>query len=425
MEKKIKKTPLHKWHVAENANMADFGGYHMPLWYPSGVKNEHLAVLTNAGIFDTSHMAVLMITGPDAFDLLQLCFSRDLNACVSRNRKPLGPGKCVYGVFLNEQGHTVDDAILCQLESDIYMIVVNAGMGNEIAQHMNSHIKGQNVELADLTDKTGKMDIQGPMSARVLMNILADPEKIFENMHYFTFKGHFDKASPLADAVRLKDGTPVLLSRTGYTGEFGFEIFVQPDYLVTLWEMILEAGKNAGVIPCGLAARDSLRAGAVLPLSHQDIGSWPFINHPWEFALPYNDSKTGFTKKFTGDESLLKADNPEYIFPFAGYDLRKVAGDEPAVVLDSGNKTIGKVLTCVSDMAIGHHEDRIYSIASPDKPGNFSPKGLSCGFVKVNTKLSPGQIIELKDKRRKIRVMIADDIRPDRTAHHSVRELIS
>ena len=89
---------------------------------------------------------------------------------------------------------------------------------------------------------------------------------------YFSFKGHFNATSPLADTVRLTDGTPILLSRTGYTGEFGFEIFVSPDHTVKLWEMILDAGSDCELVPCGLAARDSLRGGAVLPLSHQDIG---------------------------------------------------------------------------------------------------------------------------------------------------------
>ena len=99
-------------------------------------------------------------------------------------------------------------------------------------------------------------------------------------MPYFSFKGYFDNASPLADAARLTDGTPIMLSRTGYTGEFGFEIFVAPHDFVKTWEMVLAAGEASGVVACGLAARDHLRAGSVLPLSHQDIGPWPFINTP-------------------------------------------------------------------------------------------------------------------------------------------------
>jgi len=412
MQQQSKKTLLHDWHVAHGANMAEFGGYRMPLWYPSGAKHEHLAVLTNAGIFDTSHMAAVMVTGKDAFALLQQTFSRDLNICIGKNKNPLKPGRCVYGVFLNEAGHTIDDAIVYQLESEKYMIVVNAGMGGKIAEHLKEHINQYQVKITDLTDKIAKMDIQGLLSGKILMKILKSPEKVLENMSYFSFKSD----------VSLKDGTQILLSRTGYTGEFGFEIFTQPEHFVKLWEIILDAGKDEGIIPCGLAARDSLRAGAVLPLSHQDIGSWLFVNNPWDFALPYNNDKTGFTKEFIGDKAILKAlqdkANAEYTYPFVGYDLRKVGAQDSSVILDSEKESIGKVLTCVSDMGIGIHENLIYSIASPDKPKDFNPAGLCCGFIKVRKRLYPGQILELRDRRRKIKVMITDDIRPDRTANY-------
>ena len=157
---------------------------------------------------------------------------------------------------------------------------------------------GGTAVITDLTDRLGKMDIQGPAAAKILGRVLADPKTVFAGMPYFSFKGHFDPASPLADAVRLDDGTPILLSRTGYTGEFGFEIFLAPDKIQRLWERLLEAGHSYDIKPCGLAARDSLRAGAVLPLSHQDIGHWPFINHPWPFALPFTADQTGFYQGF-------------------------------------------------------------------------------------------------------------------------------
>jgi aminomethyltransferase len=425
MDEEIRKTPLHDWHLSHGANMAVFGGYDMPLWYPSGAKKEHLTVLTNAGIFDTSHMAVIMVTGTDAFELLQLCFTKDLNACVGKKKAPLKPGKCVYGAYLNERGELIDDAIVSQIEHNIYMIVVNAGMGGDIAHHMTDYAGSRDVEIIDLTDKVGKIDIQGPMAASILMNVLKEPKEVFDGMFYFTFKGHFDSMSTLAGTVSLNDGTPILLSRTGYTGEFGFEIFVNPDHLIGTWEMILTAGKDFDLISCGLAARDSLRAGALLPLSHQDIGPWPFVNHHWLFTLPYNDDRTGFTKKFIGDEALRNIEESEHTCAFAGYDLRKVSTHDPAAyVLDSDGNEIGEVLTCVSDMAIGRHGDRIYSISSPDKPEVFNPKGLCCGFVKVKPKLLPGQIVELKDKRRKIKVMIVDDIRPDRTARRPIKEML-
>ncbi len=421
---RISKTLLHDWHVTHGANMANFGGYEMPLWYPAGVKVEHRAVLTAAGLFDTSHMAVVTVRGSDAHDLLQYCFTKDLDACAGRGREPLTSGRCVYGAFLDENGYSIDDAIVYQFEQGSYMIVVNAGMGGRIARHLSEHRGSKEVEITDLSDRVGKLDVQGPKSAVILGRILASPEKVFEKLSYFSFKGHFDPASPGAGGARLKDGTPVLLSRTGYTGEFGFEIFIAPEHFVRLWETILEAGKDLALIPCGLGARDSLRSGAVLPLSHQDIGNWPFINHPWPFALPFDEDMKGFTKDFLGRGALLNGHSPEYTLAFVGNDLRKVCTEDPAVVLDVEGREIGRVLTCVSDMGIGRHEGRIYSIADPDKPENFDPAGLSCGFVKVRMQLKPGDTVELKDRRRKLKVTIVEDIRPNRTARRPIQQML-
>ncbi len=424
MGKTVKETPLHEWHKGRGANMSVFGGYDMPLWYKSGAKKEHLTVITNAGIFDTSHMAMITISGQDAFDLLQLCFTKDLNECIGKNKTPIEPGRCVYGAYLNEKGAVIDDTIIGQIDHDSYISVVNAGMGATVTRHLLDHAKGKDVTVTDLSDKTGKVDIQGPLSARILAKVLQSPEQVFEGMPYFSFKGYFDKTSPLSEKVRLLDGTPLLLSRTGYTGEFGFEIFLDPGDLITFWEILLKAGEEFDLIPCGLAARDSLRAGAKLPLSHQDIGAWPFLNNPWPFALPYDARGTGFTKKFIGDESLLGIDKAEHTYAFAGYDLRKVSTCDPAFVMDAEGTKIGTVLTSVSDMAIGRHESKIYSIASPERPGDFRARGLSCGFIKVNTELAPCEMVELQDKKRKMKVEIRDDIRPDRTARRSIQSML-
>lgn len=420
MENTSKKTLLYQWHVTRGANMADFGGYEMPLWYSSS-KNEHMAVLTNAGMFDTSHMAAVLISGSQAFELLQLCFTNDLSACIGINKKSLFPGRCVYGAFLNKNGEVIDDSIIYMVDENSYMAVVNAGMGTAIAQHLAANKAGKDAQIIDLTDNLGKMDIQGPFSAKILQKVLAYPQTVLNKMPYFSFKGHFDKTSPKAGEVSLKDGTPVMLSRTGYTGEFGFEIYVSPGNFVKTWETVFEAGQEFNIMACGLAARDSLRAGAVLPLSHQDIGPWPFINNPWPFALPYNNDRSGFTKTFLGHDALLNIQNPEYTYAFAGNDLRKVT--LPASVFFE-EKEIGTVLTCATDMALGRYEDKIYSIASTNKPDNLKIKGLCCGFIKVNAKLNPGREIELRDKRRKIKVRIEKDIRPERTARKPLIDML-
>ncbi len=389
----MKKTPLYDWHMAHGANMMEFSGWSMPLWYPAGAIAEHQIVITGAGVFDTSHMSAITIAGAGAFDLLQRCFTKDLKACVGKNRTPLVPGRCVYGAYLNERGEVLDDAIVYQVAHGDYLTLVNAGMGAKVSGHLKANALDLNAGITDLTDKIGKMDLQGPMSARILSRVLKNPETTLKDMGYFTFKGHFEENSEAADTY-IGETIPILLSRTGYTGEFGFEIFVAPSQLARVWEMVLEAGSEFGLIPCGLAARDSLRAGAMLPLSHQDIGAWPFINNPWSFALPYNHDETAFTKGFIGDKVLQQRDTADHTHAFVGYDPRKVSVHDPAVVLDPDGKEMGVVLSCVADMAIGSVAGRIYSMASPDKPEGFKPRGLSCGFVKVKTRLSPGQEIE-------------------------------
>ena len=148
-------------------------------------------------------------------------------------------------------------------------------------------------------------------------------------MPYFSFKENLESGTDDADAVRLIDNTPLPLSRTGYTGKFGFEIFVAKDDLLNTWRMLLCAGASDGLIVCGLAARDSLRVGAVLPLSHQDIGTWKFANNPWLFALPYNETKTEFTESVIGAQALMKEKYIECTYAFVGDDLCKVSAQVP------------------------------------------------------------------------------------------------
>lgn len=423
MLSETKKTPLYDWHAAQGANMADFGGYTMPLWYPSGTRAEHLAVLKAAGLFDTSHMAMIRVWGKDARSFLQDLFTKNLEQCLGPKNLPLIPGRAVYGAFLNEKGHALDDALVYMVKEGLYLVAVNAGMGGALAAHLASFAEKKEVQIEDLTDRLGKIDIQGPFSGKILLSVLEKGEKLFSSMPYFSFKdGLFGENSEIP--CRLKDGTPILLSRTGYTGELGFEIFCQSDATLKVWEMILHAGKDFSLIPCGLAARDSLRGGAFLPLSHQDIGAWPFVNNPWMFALPFNEEKTAFTKPFLGDEALLQAmKTTEYTYAFLGKDLRKVAaGPDTAVLLD--DKKIGSVLTCVTDMGMGLKDGRLYSVASPDLPEGAKIQGLSCGFVLVKGPLPAGCELVLDDGKRKLPVTLTDSLRPDRTARKAISSML-
>jgi aminomethyltransferase len=412
---KLSTTVLHPFHLERNANMAEFGGYDMPLWYPSGTKAEHLAVIGQAGLFDTSHMAVLTVEGSGALALLQHSFTRDLRYCQGKSAGPLTEGRSVYGLFLRSDGTVLDDAIISRSAAERYMIVVNSGMGAVVCNHLRE-LSESEVDIVNYTDELGKIDLQGPASAAILQTLLSDPGRVLDDMLYFSFKG--DILPGGSDSLVLNDGTRVIVSRTGYTGEFGFELFTLKEHAGNLWNKLLDTGESFGLLPCGLAARDSLRAGAMLPLSHQDIGNWLFGHTPWSFVLPWDPDRKRWTKSFVGSQQLLQG-RRDYTYGFAGYDPRKIPVGEASEVQDSSGTRIGRILTCTTDMAIGRVEDQIVSIATPTssgRPESFQARGLSCGFVRVDRPCEPGEQLYLTEGKRKLRIEVRNDIRPDRTA---------
>lgn len=400
-------TLLTPWHQANGATLAGFGGYEMPLWYKAGPIKEHQCVLTAAGLFDTSHMSEILLEGPDAFALLQQTLSKDLSRCIAR--KPLPVGRAAYGFILKDNGHVLDDAIVMREDTDTYLLVVNAGMGAPVSEHLKQVGANLDVAVSDLTGKLCKLDVQGPAAGKILGSILESTKPFKDPMPYFSFVGHYDH---LQEGVASTKGFSMLVSRTGYTGEFGFEIFVRPDAFVPLWEQLLEAGASEGLLPCGLGARDSLRAGAGLPLSHQDIGEWPARNHPWEFALPWKD-EGHFSKDFIGADALLADPDVPNSYLFLGENGRKV--EAGAEVLLEG-EVIGEVLTCATDMGMSMIDGALVSLGSPTAPEGFKPRGLSCGILRVHTTLTAGTSLTLKDKRRECTVTTVTDLRPDRTA---------
>lgn len=402
-----KDTKLTRWHLNHGAQLAPFGGYRMPLWYTSGPIREHRAVLESAGLFDTSHMAEILIEGPNSHDLLQQVLTKDLERCLAGH--PLEPGRATYGFLLTPEGHLLDDAIVLQEERDAYLLVVNAGMGPAVSAHLLAAGAELDVTVSDMTGRLAKLDLQGPKSLDILRKALKPHPKLRSPIPYFGFVGHYDH---LQQGICSTLGFPVLVSRTGYTGEFGFELFVRPCDFVRFWEQLLEVGREDGLIPCGLGARDSLRAGAMLPLSHQDLGDWPCIHHPWTFALPLRGQK--FTKSFIGDDALLAArDTAPHTVAFLGSNGRKV--EAGAEVLHEG-APVGTVLTCVTDMGMDLVNGVPVSLTSPGAPNGFAPRGLACGFLQTAIPLPVGTRLTLKDKRREIEVAIADQLRPARTA---------
>ncbi|GHV56572.1 aminomethyltransferase [Deltaproteobacteria bacterium] len=405
----LNKTVLNETHKNLGGTMINFGGsvcgWEMPLWYPSGAVKEHLAVLTGAGLFDTSHMAVILAEGAGPRDFFNFAFSKDISG--------LKTGRAAYGLILDERGFTLDDALIYPLSEERFALVVNAGMSGKVIAHLQKLPGGDKFQWFDLAGRLAKLDLQGPASFKILKPLVSEAGSIFDKFPYFSFKGDFNLS---ASAVKLTDGTPVLLSRSGYTGELGFEIFLPVDRATAVWNQILNAGEKYGLIACGLAARDSLRTGAVLPLSHQDIGPWPCINNPWPWALPLA-ADGAFTKNFNGRAALeMCRATAEHTLPFIGFDPRKVEAAEAKVILEDSE--IGTVLTVVADMSLGRVDGRVTGLASIDKPEGWVPKGLICGFVKVKERLAPGTVIQLKDARRQLKAEIASDIRPGRGARN-------
>lgn len=368
----------------------------MPLWYNSS-RTEHLNVLNNAGLFDTSHMSVISIKGSESYSLLQKTFTRDIEILES--------GQCIYGLFLNERGCVIDDALIYSIKKDSYIVVVNAGMSSVVIRHLKS-LEFSKTEIIDYSNKLGKIDIQGPKSL-LLMERLFDPS-LFNKFPYFTFKGS------LLDGEIKFDKTPVMISRTGYTGEFGFEIYIKSEHAEKLWNTLLEAGEEFSVMPCGLAARDSLRVGAGLPLSHQDIGDWVFANNPWSFAI------SNYKNDFTGKSMLHTGSS--YTYAFTGFDVRKLHTDSKGKVFYQ-NKVIGEVLSCVTEPSLTRDNGKVLSVRSKKTVDDKKIKGLSAGFVKINKKLIYGDSVILSDGKREIEVEIVKDIRGNKTARCTIDEI--
>jgi aminomethyltransferase len=266
--------------------MTIFAGFEMPLFY-KGVMIEHLAVRNSAGIFDISHMGRVIVEGIDS--------ERFLNYIVTNDVSKLLPNNAQYTVMCNESGGIIDDFVFYRLETEKFMVIPNAANRDKDYNWIVKNSKGFNVKAKEISDEVAMFAVQGPNAEKILQKITGDDLSKIERF----------KCAP----SRLAD-VDVFVSRTGYTGEDGFEIFVwnasleNPYHAVKLWKAILEAGKSFGIEQCGLEARDTLRLEAGMCLYGNDIDE---STTPLEAAL-------GFVVKlqkdnFIGKETLQKQKN--------------------------------------------------------------------------------------------------------------------
>ena len=238
-----KKTPLYDMHVKYGGKIVPFAGYLLPVQYGTGVIKEHMAVRTACGLFDVSHMGEIVCSGPDALENLNMLLTNDYTV--------MNPGQARYSPMCNEQGGVVDDLIVYKVRDDCYFIVVNAANKDKDYGWMLAHQSGD-VKFEDISDGVCQLALQGPLAMTVLGK-LVQPEDIPPK--YYTCL--FD---------RNINGIKCVISRTGYTGEAGVEIYAAASDAEKLWELLLETGKEEGLIPCGLGARDTLRLEAAMPL---------------------------------------------------------------------------------------------------------------------------------------------------------------
>lgn len=266
-----RKTPLYDCHVALGGKIVPFAGYLLPVQYGTGVIAEHMAVRKQAGLFDVSHMGEIVLTGPDALNNVQMLLTNDFS--------DMEDGQIRYSPMCNDKGGVVDDLIAYRLRQDCYLLVVNAANHDKDAAWISSHLTG-NVRFDDLSDGIAQIALQGPQSQAILEK-LCNPAEIPAKYYTFTQK--------MAVA-----GFDCLVSRTGYTGEDGFELYCAPADAAALWNALLDAGKENGLIPCGLGARDTLRLEAGMPLYGHEM----------------NDE---ITPKQTGLGMFVKMDKPDFI----------------------------------------------------------------------------------------------------------------
>ncbi len=277
------KTPLYDCHVQCRGKVLPFAGYLLPVQYETGVIAEHMAVRKAAGLFDVSHMGEVTLAGKDALSNVQRLVTNDCGRMYD--------GQVKYSPMCNETGGVVDDLLVYKLNQEKFLLVINAANRFKDVEWIKGHLSGS-VEFKDISDQVAQLALQGPKSEEILLK-LTEIKDIPVKYYSFVERG----------AV---GGIPCLISKTGYTGEEGYELYCKPETTKNLWNSLLEAGKEEGLIPCGLGARDTLRLEAAMPL----------YGHEMDDAISPLETGLGFAVKmdkedFIGKKGLEARGEPE------------------------------------------------------------------------------------------------------------------
>ena len=249
-------SPLNAIHVAAGASFTDFAGWQMPVRYSSDLA-EHAAVRTAAGLFDLSHMAEILVLGPEAADALDYALAGKISA--------VAVGQAKYSLLLSREGGIVDDLVVYRTGEDRFLVVANASNREVVADELLDRCSPFECDVFDTSDDIALIAIQGPKAYEILSQVPGvDVAGLEELKYYWATAGRFDHEHEL------------LVARTGYTGEDGFELYVAPDVAPALWEAVMDTGEGSGLVPAGLASRDTLRLEAGMPLYGHELGLGAF-----------------------------------------------------------------------------------------------------------------------------------------------------
>ncbi|MBI3812870.1 MAG: glycine cleavage system aminomethyltransferase GcvT [Nitrospinae bacterium] len=315
MNTKLKRTPLYEIHKKLGAKIVDFAGWEMPVQY-STIMNEHRAVRSSAGIFDVSHMGEIEVRGRDALKALQLLTVND----VSR----LKDNECQYSMMCNPDGWIVDDILIYRLSEEKFMLCVNASNTEKDYQWILKNLTaGWAVEAENISDTIGQISLQGKNAEAILQKV-SDAD--LSLIKYYCFR-------------RCNvDGVDAIVSRTGYTGEDGFEVYVKNEYAVKIWDRLMESGKEYGIKPVGLGARDTLRLEMKYPLYGNDISE---KNTPLEAGLEW---VVKFNKgDFIGKKSLQEQKKRGVRRKLIGFEMIERGIPRPHYAIFKGSRRIGDV----------------------------------------------------------------------------------
>lgn len=337
----FKKTPLYARHCASGARMVPFGGWEMPLEY-SGIADEHMAVRERAGLFDVSHMGEIEIAGKQALDAVQRVSCNDAAR--------LQVGQAQYSGLLTPDGTYVDDLLVYRLASQHFLLVVNASHIAADYAHIASRIGSVGDAVAvDASSRYALLAVQGPSAAQLLQTLTGVD---LGSLAYYGF-AHGEVASVRAT-----------ISRTGYTGEDGFEIFVAPQSADRLWLAITRAGQGVGLLPCGLGARDTLRLEAAMRLHGSDIDE---STTALEAGLGWT---VGWHKPdFVGAEALRKQKAEGVRRKLAGFELVDAGIARPGCEVYVGNDKVGAVTSGTRTPFLKKSIGMVYLPAELARPG--------------------------------------------------------